>query len=810
MIIIFHKVLRSLKGWCTLLVSRSLALSVLGALYLLAPPSALSEVQIKSQTNPEVDVTSQSPRERDRILLKRNPIASEYQSKGEPGEFAGAPSDAEGVDFRALFRLPDGKALASGFNLEADLNYQEFSKKVVPSGSLKIEKNLGALSLQLQIQQNASQRIVDFYQARWLAKSEPYLSNDKLFLLGFPRYSRDYFDAISLDTRWRVDYALTDSISLTYEGFATNYDDEFERDRLEFQNGVGNLNQATLGSDGSSIIEANISSSRLRRYFHTMETARDINRHRFSFNQESDRGSAEVGFYYSRWVNQRLWLPWNFVDSGVDTNYQVNDRYLPESIVSNSDLFKVSNSKFANYRPTDTTTTDTDFAFVFDWDRQFSLADRTVWVSAGIAWRTKQRNNKNERAVYTPTTDTFTLENLVGANGPTSIIESQYTLPARLDTSLGDSYFQINRESQFALNLSQSFLESIQDVYSSEETVSSAYINAYQQRDEWFWRVGLRHEKTNSKTRGAVSGPAVSGNTAQGQPITSIMLEGLTVAESFDSFDAAFVEGGNSYDHWLPSLELRYSVNSDWNFKAAYFEQLMRPQYFDTVRYRRINPPTRTINEGTPDLKATSIQNLFAGFEYQYSQQGKLATGAYYKSVSAFFYDTRVTELLDDVVFDVSRVENGEDGFIQGVQAYWSHGFYFSQIDSVDIQFSYTYSDSEADLVDRTIVMPERSKHLIALNLRLANNQWQYQSQFSWQSEALDNVGPSAAQDIYRQDVLVWDQSLAWRLNKQWSARFRLNNVLDTSDRSYQGSETRVVNNQYSGYSVRMSLAFAY
>jgi hypothetical protein len=230
----------------------------------------LSEVLSTSQKNPKEDVTSQSPRERDRILLKRNPIASEYQSKGAPGEFAGAPSDAEGVDFRSQFRLPDGKALTSGFKLDGNLNYQEFSKEVVPGGSLKMGKNIGALSLQFQIQQNASQRVVDFYQARWLAKSETNLSNDKLFLLGFPRYSRDYFDTTSLDTRWRADYALTDNISFTYEGFVTNYDDEFVRDRLEFQNGVGNLNQATLGSDGSSIIEADISSSRLRRYFHRM------------------------------------------------------------------------------------------------------------------------------------------------------------------------------------------------------------------------------------------------------------------------------------------------------------------------------------------------------------------------------------------------------------------------------------------------------------------------------------------------------------------------------------------------------------
>jgi TonB-dependent receptor len=785
-------------------------LSVLGALILLTPHLALGAIKNTSESKPVDDVTNQSPRERDRILLKRNPIASEYQSKGAPGEFAGAPSDSEGVDFRSQFRLRDGKTLASSFKLEGNLNYQQRSKKLVPGGRLNIEKSFGALSLQFQIQQNASQRIVDLYQARWLTKSAPSISNDEVFLMGFPRYSRDYFDTTSLDTRWRVDYTLTDDIKLTYEGFVTHYDDEWVRDRLEFQNGVGNLNQAKLGSDGNTLIEADITSSRLRRYFHKMETSRDINRHRLSFTHEGNKGASEVGLYYSRWVNQRLWLPWNFVDSGIDANYRVDDRYLPQSIVNNSDIFDVSNSQFANYRPTDTTTTDTDFAFVFDWDHQLSLADHGFWVSAGTAWRTKERNNKNERAVYTPTADTFSLDSLVGTNGLTSIIENQYTLAPRLDTQVAESYFHTNRENQFALNLSQSFLESIQDVYSSEETVSSAYINAYQQRNEWFWRVGLRYEKTQSNTRGAVSGPPVSGDNSQGQPITNIMLQGLTVLESFDSFDAVFVVGANSYDHWLPSLELRYKVNPKWNVKAVYFEQLMRPQYFDTVRYRRINPPTRTINEGTPDLEATSIQNLFAGLEYQYSQQGRLAAGVYHKSVSAFFYDTRVTELLDDVVYDVSRVENGKDGFIQGLQVYWSHGFSFLQIDSVDIQLSYTYSDAEADLLDRSIAMPERSEHLIAFNFGIANNQWQYRSQLSWQSEALDNVGTSAAQDIYREQVLVWNQSFAWKFDKQWSADFSLNNVLDYPDRSYQGSQTRVVNNQYSGYSARMSLAFTY
>ncbi|KFZ38771.1 hypothetical protein HR45_04985 [Shewanella mangrovi] len=786
---------------------RLICQAVAAALCVLTLPSLHAQEAAKSKSTE--DATNQSSRERDRILLKRNPIASEYQLLEAPGGVYGATFDAEGVDFRSQFSLPTGKADAASMRLEGNLNYQEYAEEVVPGGSLNLAKSFGPLSLQFSAQRNASERIVELYQARWLSISQPQLADNDVLLMGFPRYSQDTFDTTSINMRWRADYRLSDDMLLTYEGLSVNYDDLATRNRLEFQNGVGTLSDLQLGSDGSTITAATIDNSQIRRYYHQTKTARDINRHRLGFTLEQDTGSTEVGFYYSRWQNSSAWLPWNFFDRGVSSQYNIDDPYLPDEQTS-IDLYDVSNATFANYRPSYTTTTDTDYAVLLDWDRKLTLAGNDLWLGAGVAWRNKTRDNTNETQVYNATSDSFTLQQLTGNNTSNSVIDGQYQLPVGMDTSLGEDYFAAHRNEQFAINLAQSFLESIQNLYTSEETVSSAYINAYQQLDSWFWRAGLRLEKTKTKTHGAVSGPSEADIWSQGEPITQFEIDGEQIAETFDSFDAAFVEGHNSYQHLLPSMELRYKLTPDFKLKVAYFEQLMRPQYFDTVRYRRINPPMRTISEGSPDLEATSIHNLYAGFDYQYSDDGRLSAGLYYNKVANFFYDSVTTEPLDGIIYDVSRVENGKDGYIQGLQAYWSQEVAFPAVDSAKLQLAYIYSDSEANLQDRKITMPERAEHRLALSLTLADEYWQYASQFSWQSKALDDVGQTAAQDTIREAVLVWNQAFTWRFDKQWSTKLSLNNVLNTPDRSYQGEKSRVVNNLYSGSSARLSVIFNY
>ena len=791
----------------TALLSAFASLAIVPTATMAAEPNNATSVKKPSKSSD--DATNQSSRERDRILLKRNPIASEYQLLVSPGTFFGAPSDAEGVDFRAQFSLSKGQANASKITLEGNMSYQDEAAQAKSGGGIELAKSFGPLSLQFSAKRNASERFVDLYQARWLAQSRPNLADNDVLLLGFPRYSRDTLHTTNLSMRWRADYQLRDDLYLSYEGNATNYDDVADRNRLEFQNGVGDVSAVTLGSDGSTIDRASIDNSRIRRYFHETTTKRDINRHRLALTLEQPDGSLEIGGYYSHWQNQSDWLPWNFIDSGISSQYQIDDRYLPTETVANYDQLDISQAQFANYRPSHTVTTDKDYALLLDWDHKLQLNGRDLWLGAGVAWRNKQRNNSNETGVYGASEQTFDLTALSGNHHAEQVIEGQYQLPAGMVNSAGAGYLDAHPE-QFDFNVAQSMLSSIQNLYTSEETVSSGYINAYQQREQWFWRVGLRYELTKTNTRGAVSGPPDAGITEQGDAITHLELNGADVLENFDSFDAAFVEGNNRYHHLLPSAEVRFQATDALKFKLAYFEQLMRPQYYDTVRYRRINPPMRTIEEGSPELAATTIHNLYAGFDYRYADAGQLAAGVYYNKVANFFYDSVTTEPLDGIIYDVTRVENGNNGYIQGVQAYWSQAIRQPWLTRMDVELAYVYSDTEAELAARKITMPERAKHRLGFNLTLADGPWQYNSRLVWQSEALDDVGQTAAQDTFREDVLTWDQAFSWRFNRHWRAKLSVNNLLNRPDRSYQGEKSRVVNNLYSGTMTTLSVQFTY
>jgi TonB-dependent receptor len=765
----------------------------------------------QSTPTPTQDATSQSSRERDRILLKRSPIASEYQSLRAPGEVFGASFDAEGVDFRSQFGLSQGQTKISQIKVEGNLNYQSLSEKTVLGGSIKAAKSFGKLSLQLQAQKNSSERLVDHYESRWLISDEASSAyGQEVQTLSYPRYTQDQFQTESINTRWRADYQVNDALLITYEGINTNYDDIATRNRFEVQLGAGEISDAILNKDGDTITDATVTSAKIRRYFHRTDTARDFNRHKLGFTLDRDEGSLEVNSYYSRWVNDKVWKPWNFIDSNVSATYNINDRYLPQVDITNSDIYDVTNAIFSNYRIVKTVTTDTDYAFLVNWDQKFHMANRELWVEAGGIWRNKERAVDNSSAVYGATSDSFNLSALTGQRGNINILNNEYLLPAGIGTNNGNSYFSAHQNDQFELNLSQSFIETIQDIYTSEETVSSVYINAYQQRDHWFWRAGLRFEKTETATRGAVYDAPDSDIGSTGQAITSVKLNGEVIEETFDSFDAAFVTGGNNYQHLLPSLELRYNLNEQVTLKTAYFQQLMRPQYFDTVSYKRANIATLSITEGNPDLEATTIQNLYAGLEYRYSNTGQLFAGVYYNSVSDFFYDSSTTEVIDGDVYEVASVENGKDGYIKGLQTYWAHQIALPMGADAELKLAYTYSDSEATLSDRKITMPERADHRVAFHLVLGKDAWQYNSQFSWQSEAVDDVGATASQDTIREKVLVWDQSVTWQYNKQLLTRFSLNNVLDYPERSYQGESNRVLNNLYSGSTARLSVAYTY
>ena len=187
-----------------------------------------------TSTSQAQDVTQESPRERDRILLKRNPIASEYQEQGRLGLAPGASADSEGVDFRSKFRMKPlgGKPVT---RIEPTISYQGTGDQIEPGGRIMLGRQIGGIGAQLQLSTTAATRVISHYQSRWV---ESLLEGESLSLLGFPRFSQDTYETRNSSVGIRLD-AGSDRLQYFYELFASHYTDDAYRNRLEYQVATG-------------------------------------------------------------------------------------------------------------------------------------------------------------------------------------------------------------------------------------------------------------------------------------------------------------------------------------------------------------------------------------------------------------------------------------------------------------------------------------------------------------------------------------------------------------------------------------------
>lgn len=773
---------------------------------------------------------NESPRERGRILLKRNPIASEYQGSGTLGLSPGASADGEGVDARAFFRLPGYATGDPAREVEVEMNLQSRNGAPQWGGALRWGELLGEGTVaQVHLRQSRSARTIEHYQAAWLELAG---AEAGTFFLDRPRFSRDLYETENSLLRWRVDHVAPSGWKAAYEGSLQLYDDVFYRNRMEYRFARGFVeDEAARGKDGTTVLQGHSDNASIRRYFGNTVTDRLAHRHQFELGWESDERAINFVGYYGVWRNQPTWDGWNFYDRGLQLAYEIEDPYLPEiRALDGKDVQDTSQSEFNDFRIYDTITTDTDYAARLDFDQKLKLAGRTLWLSMGGLWRSKERVNEYDQQAFLAVPGAgFSLAEVDKNNPGGPILDGHYKLPRGLDPAAGRAFFEANRDSFFDFAKNETILKSAEGRYRSEETVRGLFLLAYQRLGSWRWEAGLRREWTENATAGINTGPREVLENLPGDFVDELTVAGQSYAVSegvdFPRKDAhgdPFVEtvfikevpGSKTYDQLLPSLEIRYEpAEKAWAVRAAYYQVLMRPQYFDIVEYRRVAAPTRTISEGNPNLQPTLIDNFAIALDWDGGAFGEWSFEVYEKRIRDFFYGASTKESLDGETYSVSRVENGESGSLRGFQVQWSGALadWPGAGQKLSMDIGYTYSEGEARLPDAsgamvTIPMPERSRHLLRTALSWRAAKWSYATAFSYQSQALDGLGESRAEDGYRKPVIEWDHTVSRTLREGWSLRLALSNILNHPERGYDGMALRVTQNQFSFFSVRAAL----
>ena len=266
------------------------------------------------------------------------------------------------------------------------------------------------------------------------------------------------------------------------------------------------------------------------------------------------------------------------------------------------------------------------------------------------------------------------------------------------DPLIGPGKWEIQETTQFT------------DSYTAKEEIEAGYIQLDNEfwRD-WHWMIGFRYEASNqtSETR------AVSG----GAPVNSQLEEGF----------------------FLPATILAWDFRPDMKARVAFSKTVNRPDLREISPAAYLDPETRNIIIGNPDLQIAEILNYDLGWDWYYGDQDSLGLGFFYKTLKK---PIEQTLLLRGAGSSLLRTYNNADkatlwGFeLSGRQSLaplgsWVRNFY--------CKANASYINSEVSVGDEAALQQTNDKRPLQ-----GQSDWVINGQLTWDDLARDIVATLA------------------------------------------------------------------
>ncbi len=155
------------------------------------------------------------------------------------------------------------------------------------------------------------------------------------------------------------------------------------------------------------------------------------------------------------------------------------------------------------------------------------------------------------------------------------------------------------------------------DVYKVNEKDSAAYVQANFGGDGWSGNFGVRYVKTKQDIGYTSTNPDPSATTSTG-PI---------VGSAFGNYYWNTYK--NSYDHFLPSANLKFDITDELVARFAASQTMTRPDYSALAGFVSLNDLTLAGSGGNPKLKPLISSNFDAAMEWYFAPRGLLSAGVY-------------------------------------------------------------------------------------------------------------------------------------------------------------------------------------
>jgi TonB-dependent receptor len=231
--------------------------------------------------------------------------------------------------------------------------------------------------------------------------------------------------------------------------------------------------------------------------------------------------------------------------------------------------------------------------------------------------------------------------------------------------------------------------------YNLQERITAGYImNTVDLGSRFHLQTGLRIEATNESNTGYLVIDDTNGNYVSTAPVTA----------------------GGSYIDLLPSVQLRYNIDSSSDLRAVYGRGISRPDPYDLVPYKTLDESTTPNREniGNPALVAEHANDYDLLYERFLPSVGMIEAGYFYKDLTQPLFQTQTTvpnSFPNPITPNVLLTQwvNGGHAYVQGIEmAYQQRLAFLPGVLAgarIDANFTYTASRNY-DMTGRTDTPP--------------------------------------------------------------------------------------------------------
>jgi TonB-dependent receptor len=294
---------------------------------------------------------------------------------------------------------------------------------------------------------------------------------------------------------------------------------------------------------------------------------------------------------------------------------------------------------------------------------------------------------------------------------------------------------------------------------------------------------------------------------------TNITAKGNQIEDEEDLVGEVTEE--SSYSNILPSVHLKYDLNSRTVLRFAWTNTLARPNYADLIPSVDIVGSDEEIFLGNPELNPTTSMAFDLMGEYYFKSVGILSGGLFYKDLEDFIYTSQFED--DATGFDVFQPQNGDGATIFGAEFALQRRLDFLPgfANNLSIYLNYTYLTSSADGVanedgdERTdLDLPGTAPNMFNASLAYNDKKFNIRLSANYSDAYIDEIGGRAFEDRYYDEQFLVDFNVSYAVNPNLRIYADLNNVTNQPLRYYQGVSSRTMQAEFYGRRLTFGLKY--